>query len=299
MPRTQEGRLSLAAHRIEDANCSTAIINAVRAGGKSSSGPGRALDTNQVFVICTNVLGGCYGSTGPSSVDPATQGSCTCPLFPWSASTIWSGPSMPCSIISASRSSMRALVVHGIVSPPAGCSPIVSLSSVVPHAAARRVLTRKTAAPSIPQVPDLKTTHNARKTDALDALKSKATTAHKSTSKPPQDLATCKRNAAPSTRKTPPSVPFKTTSPTLTPPPARTTPRTPPTATSVTSPLKPRHQCQRQRHTPPHTLTSASQAHPATILTLCPAPTLRSTIPPPTLRPTPVKVTDPPPTIQA
>lgn len=33
-------------------------------------GPGRALDTNQFFVICTNVLGGCYGSTGPSSLDP-------------------------------------------------------------------------------------------------------------------------------------------------------------------------------------------------------------------------------------
>ncbi|PVF93187.1 homoserine acetyltransferase [Serendipita vermifera] len=34
-------------------------------------GPGKALDTNQYFVICTNVLGGCYGSTGPSSPDPA------------------------------------------------------------------------------------------------------------------------------------------------------------------------------------------------------------------------------------
>ncbi|KAH0839854.1 homoserine acetyltransferase [Lanmaoa asiatica] len=35
-------------------------------------GPGKALDTNHFFVICTNVLGGCYGSTGPSSVDPTT-----------------------------------------------------------------------------------------------------------------------------------------------------------------------------------------------------------------------------------
>jgi homoserine O-acetyltransferase len=34
-------------------------------------GPGCALDTDKFFVICTNVLGGCYGSTGPPSIDPA------------------------------------------------------------------------------------------------------------------------------------------------------------------------------------------------------------------------------------
>ncbi|KAF2819468.1 homoserine acetyltransferase [Ophiobolus disseminans] len=34
-------------------------------------GPGRPLDTDKYFVICTNVVGGCYGSTGPSSIDPA------------------------------------------------------------------------------------------------------------------------------------------------------------------------------------------------------------------------------------
>ncbi|KAG8907012.1 hypothetical protein FRB99_005532 [Tulasnella sp. 403] len=38
-------------------------------------GPGKALDTNEFFIICTNVLGGCYGSTGPSSVDPFTLNS--------------------------------------------------------------------------------------------------------------------------------------------------------------------------------------------------------------------------------
>lgn len=35
-------------------------------------GPGRALDTDRFHVICTNLLGGCYGSTGPSSTDPFT-----------------------------------------------------------------------------------------------------------------------------------------------------------------------------------------------------------------------------------
>ena len=35
-------------------------------------GPGKALDTREFFVICANYLGGCYGTTGPSSVDKAT-----------------------------------------------------------------------------------------------------------------------------------------------------------------------------------------------------------------------------------
>lgn len=34
-------------------------------------GPGLSIDTDRFFVICTNVVGGCYGSTGPSSIDPA------------------------------------------------------------------------------------------------------------------------------------------------------------------------------------------------------------------------------------
>jgi len=35
-------------------------------------GPGLGIDTDHFFVICINSLGSCFGSTGPSSIDPAT-----------------------------------------------------------------------------------------------------------------------------------------------------------------------------------------------------------------------------------
>lgn len=35
-------------------------------------GPGKAVDTDRFFVVCANYFGSCYGSTGPSSINPET-----------------------------------------------------------------------------------------------------------------------------------------------------------------------------------------------------------------------------------
>lgn len=53
-------------------HAASTILNADEGWWEKFIGPGKALDTNQFFVICTNVLGGCYGSSGPSSMNPDT-----------------------------------------------------------------------------------------------------------------------------------------------------------------------------------------------------------------------------------
>src|ERR1700712_3660050 len=35
-------------------------------------GPGMIFDTNRYYIVCANMLGSCYGSTGPLSINPGT-----------------------------------------------------------------------------------------------------------------------------------------------------------------------------------------------------------------------------------
>jgi homoserine O-acetyltransferase len=39
---------------------------------ETAVGPGRPVDTDRYFVICPNIIGGCMGTTGPASINPAT-----------------------------------------------------------------------------------------------------------------------------------------------------------------------------------------------------------------------------------
>jgi homoserine O-acetyltransferase len=57
-------------------------VDGVGAAGRGKSGlgwwdgmigPGKAFDTDRYFVVCTNLIGSCRGSTGPGSIDPATS----------------------------------------------------------------------------------------------------------------------------------------------------------------------------------------------------------------------------------
>src|ERR687897_3767053 len=58
-----------------DSHCAGGISEAYRRGGwwDEIVRPGRLIDTDEHFVVCSNVLGGCSGSTGPVSIDPETD----------------------------------------------------------------------------------------------------------------------------------------------------------------------------------------------------------------------------------
>lgn len=88
-------------------------------------GPGKAIDTDRFFVICPNYLGGCYGSTGPASLNPKTQ-------KPW-------GSKFP-SISAADQVNAVALLIdsfgietlHAVVGPSVGGLIVLTFATRLP-----------------------------------------------------------------------------------------------------------------------------------------------------------------------
>jgi len=106
-------------------------------------GPGCAVDTDRFFVICTNLIGGCYGSTGPASSHPVTG-------EPW-------GPDFP---IVTVRDMVRAQLLlldqlgietlHASVGASLGGMQALLLAALAPERT-RRIVSISAAARSHPQ----------------------------------------------------------------------------------------------------------------------------------------------------
>lgn len=76
-------------------------------------GPGKALDTDKYFIICANYLGGCYGSTGPASVNPCTG-------KPWGASFPAVSAADQVEVFSRLLDHFEIEVLHSVVGPSVG-----------------------------------------------------------------------------------------------------------------------------------------------------------------------------------
>lgn len=95
-------------------------------------GPGKAIDTNRFFVLCTNVLGGCQGSTGPSSTNPATD-------QPW-------GPEFPAVTVRDMVAAQARLLdqlgieaLHGVIGGSLGAMQVLEWAVSFPERVKRAV----------------------------------------------------------------------------------------------------------------------------------------------------------------
>ncbi len=76
-------------------------------------GPGKAVDTNKYFVICANYLGGCYGSSGPASVNPLTG-------QPWGASFPAVSAADQVEVFSYLLNDLGISALHAVLGPSVG-----------------------------------------------------------------------------------------------------------------------------------------------------------------------------------
>ncbi|MBL9151509.1 MAG: homoserine O-acetyltransferase [Verrucomicrobiales bacterium] len=89
-------------------------------------GPGRALDTDRFFVICANYVGGCYGSTGPASINPATG-------RPWAAAF----PHIAVGDIVRSQARLLDVLgiqrLHAVIGPSTGGLACLTFATTLPE----------------------------------------------------------------------------------------------------------------------------------------------------------------------
>lgn len=88
-------------------------------------GPGKALDTNKYFVICANLLGGCYGTTGPASINPETG-------EPYGAKFPHVSVADQVSLQVALLDFLKIETLHAVVGPSIGGLVAVSFASMHP-----------------------------------------------------------------------------------------------------------------------------------------------------------------------
>jgi homoserine O-acetyltransferase len=89
-------------------------------------GPGKAIDTRQFFVICANYLGGCYGSTGPSSINPATH-------QPWGAAFPSVTAADQATIATMLLDELRIGQLNAVVGPSVGGLVALTFATLFPH----------------------------------------------------------------------------------------------------------------------------------------------------------------------
>lgn len=88
-------------------------------------GPGKALDTNKYFVICANYLGGCYGSTGPASINPATGQA-------WGSSFPAVTAADQVEVIARLLDGLGIEVLHAVVGPSVGGLVALTFATLLP-----------------------------------------------------------------------------------------------------------------------------------------------------------------------
>ena len=88
-------------------------------------GPGKALDTDKYFVICANYLGGCYGTTGPASINPETG-------KPWGSAFPAISAADQVTVISNLLDAMGIEQLHAAVGPSVGGLITLTFATMLP-----------------------------------------------------------------------------------------------------------------------------------------------------------------------